>query len=796
MDGARVTGRPWPALLGLLLLAVPPGAASADAGPEGSAANPTPGLHGPVQDPVPELAARIPRLMERLHVPGLVVLVVRRGEVAWSGAFGDADPATARPMTMESIFRVESISKAVTAWGVLRLVERGSLGLDDPVRTHLTRWAPPPGSPVVTVAQLLSNTGGVGLGDYSARFPPDGPLPSLPESLDREFELVAEPGERFLYSDTGFNLLQLLVEEVTGLPFHVWMGMEVLEPLGMEEATFAWTPEVARRLPVGHTLRGEPVEPYVYPGQGSGGLFATAGDLARLAVAGMDRPWSSGRPVLSRASVDLLHTQRVPVGGLYGLVTDGYGLGHFTERLSDGRSAVWHGGQGYGWMTHLHLVPATGDAIVLLANSQRAWPLFAHVLRGWSRSLGVAPVGMARLTLAAPLAWGAVLLMVLGAALVVVRWVGGSAGRSGLPQLRRVRGGRLPRLATGAGLLALVGWCATREYLFLFSVLPATTPWLGAAATLLGVVLLASALSRPSGRAKAGLGAAALLWGAAAPPVAGQQEVASVEAGLFPSSTVSQARSGPFQEASVTAVRASLVVPLAYRSPEAVLAARLTGSYTSIDPRPLDPTQPVWVEALYDLDIQIVAARRIADGWWLNVVAAPGIASDLHNVDAGHLTAQGTALLQRTPQTGPSWGFGVTASNAFGETRVVPLASLDWEAGKATVHLLVPAEASVAVRLRDGVTAGVQATLDGNVYTLGREGLLEEGRVRYSVWEVGPRLEVALGSRLRLTVRGGISLGRRLEVEDRQGIRTEDAGLEHGASVAAGLSFVLPSAER
>jgi hypothetical protein len=89
-------------------------------------------------------------------------------------------------------------------------------------------------------------------------------------------------------------------------------------------------------------------------------------------------------------------------------VAEGYALGHFTETLSDGRSAVWHGGQGYRWMTHVHIVPETGDAIVLPANSQRAWPLFAQILRAWSGSLGVAPVRMSRIVEAAPVVSGLV----------------------------------------------------------------------------------------------------------------------------------------------------------------------------------------------------------------------------------------------------------------------------------------------------------------------------------------------------------------------------------------------------
>lgn len=140
-------------------------------------------------------------------------------------------------------------------------------------------------------------------------------------------------------------------------------------------------------------LRGRAVAPYVYRGRASGGLHAAAADIARFATASMH---GSRQSVLSNAGVEALHRPVVAVGGLFGFAADGYGLGHFTETLSDGRRAVWHGGQGFGWMSHLHLVPASGDGIVIIADSQRAWPLFAVILREWSHDLGVDPVGMTR----------------------------------------------------------------------------------------------------------------------------------------------------------------------------------------------------------------------------------------------------------------------------------------------------------------------------------------------------------------------------------------------------------------
>jgi hypothetical protein len=136
-------------------------------------------------------------------------------------------------------------------------------------------------------------------------------------------------------------------------------------------------------------------------------------------------------------------------------------------------------------MSHMHLVPEAGAGIVLLANSQRAWPLFAHVLRDWSDSIGVAPVGMSRVLWAKPLARAAI------AALLAV------AALCGWATLRGWRPGpalRLGAAGLGAAAIAWPLWAATRDYLFLFSILPGLWPWLAGACGLAGLALALVAL--------------------------------------------------------------------------------------------------------------------------------------------------------------------------------------------------------------------------------------------------------------------------------------------------------------
>lgn len=416
-------------------------------------------------------------------VAGAVILVIKGSAPVWTGAFGMADPAAGRPMGPNALFRVESISKTVTAWGALRLAGTGRLDLDAPIEDCLTRWSLPGDANGITPRALLSHTAGLGLGDYAARFPPDAPRPDLPEHIAQDFTLIAEPGVGFSYSDTGYNLLELVIEDCTGEDFAALIAREVLTPLGMASASFDWT---GASMPVGHDLRGRPVAPYVYPGRASGGLHATAADIARLALAEME---GAEQSVLSPEGMAELHRPQVTVGGLFGFAAESYGLGHFTETLSDGRAAVWHGGQGYGWMSHMHLVPETGDGIVILSNSQRAWPLFAAILQEWSEDMGVAPVGMARVLWAEAAARIGIALALVTAALGV--WMASRSGR--LPRVARVTAAGI-----AAGLILWPLWATAQDYLFLFSILPGLWLGLGIASGLagLGLALLAVTADR------------------------------------------------------------------------------------------------------------------------------------------------------------------------------------------------------------------------------------------------------------------------------------------------------------
>lgn len=447
-----------------------------------------------------QLDRRVPALMEAYAVPGASIALVQGGSIVWSRAYGLADVTRGIPMHLDATFRTESISKAVTAWGVMRLVEAGRIALDDPIGQHLTSWTFPDSEyswADVTVRRLLNHTAGLPPGRIGAEYEysPRDAHPTLAESLYDEARLIQPPGKSYVYSNPGYGLLELMIEDVTGQDFAGYMARNVLGPLGMSRSSFTWSQDFESTIPTGYDLQGRPVPVYVYAGAASGGLFATVQDMAAFVAAELGDPASAQPATLGPAGLAELH-EPGRIDGLYALVADGYGLGHFIDQLDGGARAVWVGGQGHGWMSDFHTVPEAGAGIVILTNSQRSWPLIAEILQEWTAAIGASGVGFARIGAAVSVLW-----LVIGGLFAVAigrtAWLlhGLVSGRRRLVRPSAVSRGSLIQGVLAVTLATVVGWAATRDYLFLMAVFPMVSDrlWLGvlalAAALALGAVL-------------------------------------------------------------------------------------------------------------------------------------------------------------------------------------------------------------------------------------------------------------------------------------------------------------------
>lgn len=303
---------------------------------------------------------------KRLGAAALVL--VNNGEIVAEHGFGIANAETGAPVkTDQTLFQLASVSKAVTAWGVLKLVEEGRIGLDEPVLSYLKRWRFP-GSEAyrdrVTVRHLLSHTAGLNDGAAFGVILPGEKMPTLEESLaraagEKALKVVIEPGTGMVYGNGNYAVLQLLIEDVTDRPFADYMKETVLQPLGMTRSSFDLdAADVAADLASDFDAAISVQPRRRFTATGAVALYAAPRDLARFAQA-----FTRENPVLKPETMRLMLTPQAGTGGTWGL-----GPTLFVDTGAGGHIVGHSGGSLPAWGAMLRVNPATGNAMILTVS--------------------------------------------------------------------------------------------------------------------------------------------------------------------------------------------------------------------------------------------------------------------------------------------------------------------------------------------------------------------------------------------------------------------------------------------
>jgi N-acyl-D-amino-acid deacylase len=304
------------------------------------AASPVPG------ETVDALTTAMEGLLQRWGLPGAQLAVGHDGMLVYNAAFGLADVEAAEPVTTGSRFRIASVSKTITAVGILHLVDQGALTLDTAV-FPLLALEPPPGAELdprldqITVRDLLIHAGGwnsAASGDpqyiplaYEAagvvgvEAPPQG-IDIIRFMLGSSLDF--DPGSQAAYSNFGFNVLGRVIEHVSGVSYEEYIQANILAPAGITDMQLGKT-RLADRAP-NEVRYYQPPEypatvPSVFPGEGyvpfaygsffmdamdsHGGWIATAADLVRYALA-IDG--QRGEPLLQPATIETMLTTLHP----------------------------------------------------------------------------------------------------------------------------------------------------------------------------------------------------------------------------------------------------------------------------------------------------------------------------------------------------------------------------------------------------------------------------------------------------------------------------------------------------
>jgi CubicO group peptidase (beta-lactamase class C family)/D-alanyl-D-alanine dipeptidase len=319
-------------------------------------------------------AAAVGRLIERERadkgIPAISIALVDGQRVVWARGFGWADSTARIPATANTVYRVGSVSKLFTDIGIMRLVERGQLALDVPVRRYLPDFRPRnPFGGEITIRELTSHRAGL------TREPPvgnyfDDTAPSLAATVAslNGTTLVYKPGTHTKYSNAGIAVLGYVLERTQRESFYPYLKRAVLDPMGLTSSAFEPLPDLQRRLAKASmwTIDGRRFDaPTFQLGMGPcGSMYSTVLDLGRflgVLFAGGVAP--AGERILTRATLDSMWTpQYAPANA-----TTGFGIGFDVGRM-DGHRTIGHDGAIYGFATTLLAMPDDSLGVVVTAT--------------------------------------------------------------------------------------------------------------------------------------------------------------------------------------------------------------------------------------------------------------------------------------------------------------------------------------------------------------------------------------------------------------------------------------------
>lgn len=314
-----------------------------------------PAQAGMDQERLALIGQHINKYIDEKKIPGGVFLVARKGKIVYYENFGDKDEST--PYQKDDIFRIASMTKAITTVAIMQLYEKGELGLDDPVHKYIPAFANQsvletfnetdssyttvPVKKPVTIRHLLTHTSGIAYGDFYPgkikavynKFNMIGVGLSHKSWTTEEFinklakaPLIFQPGEKYMYG-LNMDVLGRVVEVISGQPYNQYLTENIFTPLGMDDTYFYLPQEKHNRLAKvytptkeGYKLLGQasglgavdyPLKSGLSHFAGGGGLSSTAIDYARFIQALANNGELEGTRILGRKTIEVMSSDQM-----------------------------------------------------------------------------------------------------------------------------------------------------------------------------------------------------------------------------------------------------------------------------------------------------------------------------------------------------------------------------------------------------------------------------------------------------------------------------------------------------
>lgn len=333
-------------------------------------------------------------MLTEASIHGAAMAVVDEGDVLWQKAHGHVDAADSRPVDMNTIFSIQSMSKRFTALAVLMAVQDGLVDLDTPISEYIPDFAvnsiyDKDPEEIITLRHLLSHWAGLAHeAPYGSNIDDRNDFAKHIGSISSTW--MRHPvGYCYSYSNLGIDLAGYILQVRSGMPFALYVKEKVLDPIGMVNSSFNMDviEQVSNRA-IGHSSNRIP--PLRIPMIPAGGLYTNISDMVRYLQFHINRGVLEGRRILRADLMTQMHTIQFPHSGQ----RFGYCLGMIRDPVSDSYG-VYHAGAGYGFSSIMMMFPEKKMGVVLLTNSEdesMIWSLRSLLKASICEKYGETPV--------------------------------------------------------------------------------------------------------------------------------------------------------------------------------------------------------------------------------------------------------------------------------------------------------------------------------------------------------------------------------------------------------------------
>ncbi|MCO6492964.1 MAG: serine hydrolase [Phaeodactylibacter sp.] len=327
-------------------------------------------------------------------IPGLSVAVVKDGKPVYAKGFGYADKENGVDATANASFYIASSTKSFTGLMSALLDERGIVKLDEPITAYLPAELFPAevNARQVRVRDLLTHTMGMDNGPVTLRlaFTGDHSHEKLKQLL-RYCEPTEKGYGHFQYSNFGYNLYGIILEEKTGKPWQQWMEELIFNPLGMDRTTAYISKARKENWPLAAPYAGIPgnverlyLEKQDNTMQSAGGLITTADDMARWLAVNLQKGELDGKRIFPAALFETAHSRMAETGSEFPPFTrDHYGLGWHIGKYDD-YAQLHHFGGFAGFSAHVSFLPEEGLGVAVMINDAVAGTRVMNLLAAYA----------------------------------------------------------------------------------------------------------------------------------------------------------------------------------------------------------------------------------------------------------------------------------------------------------------------------------------------------------------------------------------------------------------------------